>query len=274
MKLGYQISSYDVPLEKNITSYRGSFSECFAKVREFGYDGVEIMVSNPDQIDSAELKKLSERYRIEIPMICTGEIGGAGFTFTALDDCIRNEAIRRAKCCVEIASDLGAQVNIGRLRGNLDYFKPELSRMRGVTALRELTEYALTLGVRVALEPINSIVTNFINTTEEGLALRSEIGLPNLDVMLDVQHMYLDDPSISESIRTAKNSFRYVHVMGSGRLLPGTGNQLLDLREVISVLREIDYRGYLTVEIFQRPDQNTALKQSIQYLKALLEEQT
>ena len=272
MKLAYQISQRDVRVEKNITSYHGDYETCFKRVRECGYDGVEIMVANPDKVDTTTICALSQKYELEIPMICTGEIGGAGFTFSSLDDDMRLEALRRAKGCVDIAAALGGHINIGRIRGSIDIFSAERSRERAVTALIELTKYATEKSVRVALEPINSIVTNFINTTYEGLALVREIGLPMFEIMLDLQHMYLEDADIVESIIAARDVVKYIHVMGSNRLIPGTGNSLLDIKRTIRTLHDIGYNGYLTVEIFQRPNQEVALQKSYEYLEPLVRE--
>lgn len=270
MKLAYQISTWDVAPDCNITSWHGALDDCFRRLWKCGYDGAELMVCDPASIDAEELLRLMETYGLEVPMVCTGEIGGMGLTFSDPDDAIRAEALSRAEKAVDLAAAIGAQVNIGRIRGQRVPGAEARSRRRSMEALRELCGYAWKCGVRVALEPINSIVTNFINTTLEGLQAVEELNSPAACLMLDVQHMYLDDADIFSSIRDAQEHFSYVHVMDSNRLYPGTGNRLLDLPAFVGALKESGYDGYLGVEIFQRPNQEVALEQSAYYFKKLL----
>ena len=56
------------------------------------------------------------------------------------------------------------------------------------------------------------------------------------------------------------------------RLCPTSTFTKLDFPAFLNALRRIGYDGWLSVEVFQRPDQDTALEKSIAYLKPLLRE--
>lgn len=267
MKLSYQVATPDVRPAPGVTAYQGDLEQSFAHVHEAGYEGAELMVCDPARIDLALLDRLCDKYRLTIPMVCTGEVFGQdGLSFTDPDAERRAEAIRRVKAAADVAAHFGAQINIGRVRGGYVYGLPkEICRERSVNGMREAALYAQTLGVTMALEPVNSIASNFINTTQEGIRMVHEIGVPSCTLMLDSNHMFIDDRDMERSIRDAKGLVTYVHLVDSNRLYPG--NCKLDFGVFIAGLRAIGYDGWLSVEVFQRPDQDTALRNSIAHLR-------
>lgn len=270
MKLAYQIATPDVKPAPGVTAYQGNLENSFARLHECGYDGAELMVCNPGLIDANEILSLSQKYKLEIPMVCTGEIFGQdGLFFSSLDDAIRDEAILRTKAAIDLALKLNAQINIGRLRGGYIFGESKhICRKRSVDALSEVADYAKRKGITVALEPVNSIAINFINSTQEGLALIREIDCPSFRLLLDTNHMYIDDKDMIASIFEARDYVSYVHLVDSNRLYPG--NCKLDFKAFIEALKKLGYDGYLSVEVFQRPDQDTALTRSFTHIKPLI----
>ena len=242
MKLAYQIATPDVHVAPGVTAYQGNLEASFRAVSACGYQGAELMVCTPGTLDAKVLLHLAQKYALEIPMICTGEIFGQdGLCFSDPDNPRREEALRRARDAVDLAAALGAQVNIGRLRGGHMFGHPdEICLPRAVDGIRQTARYAQQKHVIIAVEPVNPIASNFINTTQEGLALIQEIHEPNCTLMLD-----------------------------SNRLYPG--NCKLDFAVFLRTLQSVGYDGWLSVEVFQRPDQDTALRESYRHLAPLLD---
>ncbi len=112
----------------------------------------------------------------------------------------------------------------------------------------------------MALEPVNALASNFINTTQEGIGVVEEIGNPYFRLMLDTSHMFINDKDMIQSVHEAKGYVTYVHATDSNRLYPGSCK--LDFGAFIQALREIGYEGWISVEVFQRPDQDVALQKS------------
>ena len=271
MKLSYQIATNEVPIGPRVGGYQGPLEHTFSRLRECGYDGAELGVCNPRLVDVALIDKLQERYCLDIPMVCTGEVFGTdGLCFSETDSEKRNEAIRRATEAIDLAAHYGANINIGRLRGGLLWGKPEeLCRRNSVEALKYIADYAGKKNVTVALEPINCISINFINTTQEGLALIREIDNPALKLMLDTNHMHISDKDMMRSFEEAKGEFVFIHATDSNRLYPG--NCKIDFEQVIRKLHEVGYDGWISVEAYQRPSQDYALEKSFAYLHPLIE---
>ena len=270
MKLCYQIATPDVRRAPGVTAYQAPLEVSFRRLQECGYEGAELMVCDPAQVDAAQILRLSCKYGLPVPMVCTGEVFGQdGLSFNDQDDMRRDLAIRRVKDAIDLAAQLGAMVNIGRVRGGYQFGAPAAYGVqRSIDGLRQVGEYGEQRKVPVLLEPVNSIASSFINTTQEGIAMVKELNIPAFQLMLDSNHMFIDDLDIIASIREAAPFTRYVHLVDSNRLLPG--NCKLDFASFIDTLKQTDYDGWLSVEVFQRPDQDTALEKSIAYLRPLL----
>ena len=270
MKLCYQVATPDVLPAPGVTAYQGDLEHSFTRLRACGYAGAELMVCDPKRIDLTELERLRARCCLEIPMVCTGEIFGQGnVCFSHPDQRLREEAISRCKAAVDVARAFGAQVNIGRVRGGLLWGEdPAACRLRALDGIRQVSEYAGLYGITVALEPVNSIAINYINTTQEGIAAVEEVGHPACRLMLDSNHMYLEDMDMEQSICDARAHVTYVHLADSNRLYPGS--RKLDFTRFLQALRHAGYDGWISVEVFQRPDQDVALEKSYDFLSKLL----
>lgn len=271
MKLAYQIATPEVKESWAVTAYQGPLEQSFKCLAEIGYDGAELMVAIPEQIDGTIIKSLSEKYALPIAMICTGEIlGQEGLCFTLNDSKKRAQAIESVKAAIRLASELHCKyINVGRVRGGFSLNGNHTDeRNLSVAGLKEISEYAHKYNVKVLLEPVNSIAATFINRTQEGIDLVNEINSPNFRLMLDSNHMYLDDPNMYDSLRMAKDYVEYVHLADSNRLYPG--NCKLNFVKFLDVLYEQSYSSWVSVEVFQRPDQETAVAQSFKYLHPLI----
>ena len=272
MKFAYQISTPDVNPAPNVTAYQSDLETSMRRLSEVGYDGAELMVCNPAAIDVAHLERLAQRYNLGIAMVCTGEVYGQDLlTLSSIDDAVRNEAIARGRAAIDVAEVFGTQINIGRLRGR---YLPEVDRKttydRAFEAMCELSDYAAAKKVIVALEPVNSRSgMNFINTTQEGMEMVDKIGRDNYKIMIDSAHMIIEDLDILASIRESKDYFTYVHLTEEDRKYPGASGTI-DFAAFINTLKEVGYDGYVSVEVLQLPDQETALLKSYEFIKPLL----
>jgi 2-keto-myo-inositol isomerase len=110
--------------------------------------------------------------------------------------------------------------------------------------------------VRLALE--FQARSAFVNNLQTAAALVAEVGSPHLGICLDAFH-YFVGPSKPEDFGYLSNDNLF-HVQlcdvsgvprefatDADRILPGDGDFQLD--PLIARLREIDYRGYVSVEL-------------------------
>lgn len=118
MKLCYQVATPDVAIADSVTAYQGPLEKSFSDLAKLGYQGVELMTLNPSELDWEFVKCEAEKNGLKVVLVCTGEIfGQLGLSYTNPDPENRKEAIRRSKEIIDFAAYLGANINIGRIRG-------------------------------------------------------------------------------------------------------------------------------------------------------------
>jgi sugar phosphate isomerase/epimerase len=124
---------------------------------------------------------------------------------------------------------------------------PEQEWEWAVAGIREVGEYAAGLGVNLALEAWNRYETYFLNRLDQALELSKAVNLPNIGIMGDLFHMNIEEVSLAKAITTAGNKLLHVHIADSNRAAPGRGHN--DFKPVIESLKNINYEGYLTMEL-------------------------
>lgn len=249
----------------------GDFAAALDTLRELGFDGVELYVVDPTEVDAAALSRRLADAGLRPAAVCTGEVYGRdSLCFSTREHAVRAAAVARVRAILDLAGALGVPVNVGRLRGPAAG-DPEAAD-RVLDALRELAADAWERGTHLVLEPINRHELDLINTTAEGIAWVRRVGHPGLRLMLDVYHVHLEDPSVPAAfVRAAvEGVLAHVHVCDSNRLAPGWGH--LPLKDVLAVLAATGYEGWVTVECLQRPSPERAARQAAGHLRRLLEE--
>ena len=269
MKLSYMVATPEIK-SSNVLAYKGEFEQIFKKIVGWGYQGIELMVKNPRKFNGDKIEQLIHKFNLEVPAICTGEVFGEdGLSFMDVDKTIRKLAIKRTKEIIEFAACFKAQVNVGRLRG---YFVKGVERNRlldyAIFGFEECINYAEKYNVCIILEPITSLITNFINTTQEGIQFVQKINRESFRLMLDLFHMNIEDSSIYGSIIEAGKYINHIHICDNNRRAPGWGH--LNFSEIIQTLKAIRYNGFLSAEISQIPDQESAAEHTFKYLSMLI----
>lgn len=269
MQFAYMVATPEVRGPR-VTAWRGDLERAFDAVARSGFAGVELMVRDPLEQDASRLKRLAGNHGLSIPVLCTGEVYGEdGLSLADPDPAIRTRATDCLKAMVQLASQLGAHVNVGRLRGR---FNEAVLPGQTLNWIREGLRSAAGVNpaVRVLLEPINRNVSNCILTTVDGLTFVEALAVPNVNLMLDTMHMEAEGENIWDSFSIAARQCYHVHVGQADRLAPGTGTY--DFEPIFRALRTVGYRSWVGVEVWQEPDQETALQRSAKTLKPFMAE--
>ena len=91
--------------------------------------------------------------------------------------------------------------------------------------------------------------------------------MENVGFLLDNFHMNIEDPSMIESIKSAKDRLFHFHVADSNRWYPGAGH--IDFNKIIGTLDLIGYKNFVSAEIIPYPDPDTAAEKTISYMRSL-----
>jgi D-psicose/D-tagatose/L-ribulose 3-epimerase len=234
------------------TSWSDDLLPLIRRARQAGFDGAEFPMLNPQQMDFQKIKTMLDSEG----MRATCSTGLSSQTdITHPNPAIRAEGLALLRQCLEGAQILGSPVLVGVTYAAWGVF-PEGDwaerRKTCITSLRELGILAGDLGITLCLEVLNRFEGYLIPTVEKGLALLDEIGSPNIKLHLDTFHLNIEEAHLSEAIRRAGKQVGHFHCSENHRGIPGSGH--IPWREIKAALDEIDYRGWIVVESFIRPE--------------------
>jgi sugar phosphate isomerase/epimerase len=238
----------------------------FGRLREFGYDGVELFVRNPRELDVERIERLLSENGLKAAAVGTGPVVAEDGLFLSHENAdARSEAVARGKTIVDFAAALDCQVNVGKFRGDIGGDPRRKAWMD--EGMREIAAYAQERKVIITIEPQSRLGCDNSNTTQQCLAWIRELGMANIRIMLDVFHMQIEDVSIPASFIDAAALLFHVHFADTNRECPGTGN--IDFATVLHILRALRYEGFVSMEMKQTPDSARAAERAIDYARML-----
>jgi 5-keto-L-gluconate epimerase len=268
MKLSYTFATPDTRSD-NMLAIRGDMEPTFQQLSEFGYEAVELMVREADELDPQLIRKTCQNTGMEISAISTGQLRAEdGLNLSDLDNANRKKAVERTKDIIEMAGFFGVQVNIGTLRGHLPKDGPEKAKAAMAESLNELLPFAQKYDVSIALEPQNRFTINWLNNVPETLHWTAQFQHPNLKLVFDVYHWLFEEQSIYASLIRSWHMIGHIQFSDSNRGIPGTGQ--INFVELINVLKAFDYRGFISIEALQVPDSFTVAQKSAAFLLPLI----
>jgi len=237
----------------------------FHKVKEMGFDGVEIPLVNPMEIELKLIEQMrNELEKINLAYTCCAGLG-KNENLIDKDESIRERGKSYLKKFIDICSDIDTDTLDGVLYGTF-----EMSKGRGrtpeewdlaVKLIREMADYAKDKKVTLCLEAVNRYETYFLNTAEDGVRLLKDIGKDNVKLHLDTYHMNIEEKDFYTPIVKSKGYLGYMHCCENDRGIPGTGHVNWD--EIFKGLSEIGYNGWLVIESFYGPMKEMPVASSV-----------
>jgi sugar phosphate isomerase/epimerase len=256
------------PAAFSAVTYRGGLAENMTKIRQMGFDGVELAVRDAALLNVSDLQKILKENRLVVPAIGTGQLfGEEGLSLTHTDPKIRHQAIMRLRQHIKLAGKFFAVIIIGLVRGNrIPENNPERVENWLIEGLKECA--SIDKNVRLVIEPINRYETDILNTVNQTLQLLERVKMDNVGLLLDTFHMNIEEPSLSESILICRDRLFHFHVADSNRWYPGAGH--INFEEIFRVLDKIEYEGFISGEMLPLPDPDTSARKMIEFIRNLI----
>lgn len=223
----------------------------FAKFARWGFDTVEIAIEDPAHIDPVKVRAAADKAGIAIGSICAAMGPGRDFRGTAAE---ARATMSYCQALIDQAVVLGCRSLIGPVYsvvGKADAVPAPQRKKEWASVVRNLkvlARYAERKGVTICVEPLNRFETDFLNTTDQGLALVTAVGSPALKLHLDTFHMNIEEKDLAASIRKAGRHLAHLHACGSDRGTPGGDHT--DWPGIAKALKAIGYRGDVVIESF------------------------
>jgi sugar phosphate isomerase/epimerase len=252
------------------------FEKAFALVAECGYRGIEIApftiaqyVTEISASRRGEVRRQAEQAGLDVVGLHWLLAKTQGFHLTGSDPAVRRKTAEYLGNLARFCADLGGRIMVlgSPQQRNL---APGMTAEQGMQNAADVLRAALpTLersNVTVALEPLAPAETNFLTTAAQAVGLIELVGSPHCRLHLDCKAMAAETTPIPALIERYRNLLVHFHANDPNRQGPGFGK--LEFTPIMKALGGIDYRGWVSVEVFDySPGAERLARESIAYLR-------
>lgn len=254
-------------------AWNGDLESIAGRLAEIGYEGIELQVRDPQEIDLNRLETILHNAGIAVSGVGTAPISIIdGLHLIDADPEARRLAYERFEAVLQFAAAFGVDASIGRFRGHAGKGR---IREEGIAWLRAAMERFLPLaerlGVRIVLEPQHRLQLDYLNDISETVTFVRSFGSAALTFECDLYHIAPEERSIVGALVRAQLSghMSYVQVSDSNRLAPGWGH--FNWSDIIDSLRASGYDGWIAVECIQHPNSERCAVQAHAALRGVID---
>lgn len=225
------------------------------KIKEMGYDSVELPVFAADAFDVSTVKAALQT----AGLVCTVSTALPA-AVNLIDTERRATGVAYLQQIIAVAASVGAPVICGPLaapvgeRRGRGYTQAEWDSC--VLGLQAAGKSAADQGVTLALEPLNRFETFIVNTVADGVRLVEQVDNPAVGLLLDTFHMHIEEKSSAVAIRQAGRHIKHFHASENDRGTVGSGQ--VAWPSVFGALQDMHYQGQIVVESFGHAIQELA----------------
>lgn len=223
----------------------------FPKIKQMGFDAVEIPVEDPELIDPARVGQALAENGLQ-GLVCG--VFGPGKDLTHKDKAVHEHCFSYLQQCFDLCNSWGGSFVAGPMYsavGKARMLPPEQRKREwdlAVKNVRKVCEMAASSGLSVALEPLNRFESDMVNTASDVMRLVNDINHPAARVLLDSFHMTIEEQNIGDAIRRVGDKLIHVQVSENQRGVPGSG--LTPWHDFREGLMDIGYTGAIVIESF------------------------
>lgn len=241
-----------------------ALAELAPRIRDWGFDVVELPVENPGDWDPVRAAKvLSDLGLTAAVALVMGD--GRELVATDADTVARTRDYLRH--VVDVAATVGAPAIAGPAYASVGrtWRMTPSERADRYAELRDglgpVVEHARAAGVTVAVEPLNRYETSLVNTVDQALEAIDGLPADGIGLALDVYHMNIEEQSVTGAIARAAGRIAHVQVCANDRGAPGADH--LDWPAIVAALDAAGYTGPLVIESFTADNATIATAASI-----------
>jgi sugar phosphate isomerase/epimerase len=243
---------------------------------QIGYQGIEIapytiaaLVTMVSAAEREEIRKTAEAVGIDICGIHWVLAHTEGLYLNHPQAVIQNRTAKYLCELVNFCADIGGKVMVVGSPKQRNVMQ-ELSLARAwaiaTDTFRDAVKTAEDRGVTICIEPLAPTETNFINAAHEAVEFAEQFKSSAMKTILDVKAMCSEQIPIPQIIR--ESSPRFAHFHANDKNLKGPGFGKVDFRPIAAALKEVDYQGYVSVEVFKFDEGPEVIaRKSLEYLR-------
>lgn len=251
------------------------------KIATTGYAGIELApftlasrIGEVSPVRRRELKAVAESYGLTICGLHWLLAKTEGMHLTTNDAGVRRATAQYLIELVNACADLGGSIMVfgsPQQRNIQEGVTREQAYANAAEVFRAVVPALSDRGVTIAMEPLTPKETNFVNSCAEAVELMTLVDHPNFALHQDVKAMLSESSSIPDLIAQYAAQTRHFHVNDDNLLGPGMGRT--DYHPILQALRETNYAGWISVEVFDyRPGAEYIARESLQYMQRVLKD--
>ena len=262
---------------------RSLAADTFSTIRKLGYTGVEIApftfapAADPFDVRGVpaerivEVRTIAEDAGLEIIGLHWLLAKTEGFYLTSPDPTVRRRTADYLRTLVEVCADLGGRIMVlgsPKQRNLLPGVSYDDAEAYAVEVLHSAIPACKEYGVKIGVEPLGPAEGDFIPNAKAGIRLAQLVGSPYCKLHLDVKAMSSEGRPIADIIRESREWMIHFHANDPNLLGPGMGE--VDFRPIFAALHEINYAGWVSVEVFKyEPSPDEIARESITYMQEI-----
>jgi len=189
-----------------------------------------------------------------------------GLHLTTQDRDMRTRTTDYLKELARLCGDLGGKVMVlgsPQQRNVPDGQSMESAMENAAEVIRDVVPVLEETDVQIALEPLGHEEGNFLLTAAKGRELQEMIDSEQVKLHLDVKAMSDEQTPVPQIIRDNADAMIHFHANDPNRQGPGMGE--VDFVPIFQTLKDIEYAGWVSVEVFDyEPGVETLVTQSMQ----------
>jgi sugar phosphate isomerase/epimerase len=243
----------------NETFQGWTFAEMCQGARRLGYTGLEIapftLGGDPASLPAAqrsELRKIMASEGVEYIGLHAILTVPQGLHVTTADAAVREKSWAYVRQLVELASDLGDGAIVvfgsGKQRSTAGGSSVKDATSRFQEGLAEIAPIAKERGATILIEALAPHLSNVVSTLDEAVAIVKQIGSPAIQTMFDTHNAVKEPQPHGALIKKHARHIRHVHINEMDGRHPGTGTY--DFKGVLQALKELSYRHWVSLEVF------------------------
>jgi D-psicose/D-tagatose/L-ribulose 3-epimerase len=230
-------------------SFDASLLPLLPRVKEWGFDGIEVPLINPREFQAEVLRKGLADNGLEATA-CSVIPGKLSLISESAE--VRGATIEHLTRCIEAAASVGIKIIAGPLYSPVGYLPGRRRNadewswaVEGYQALLPVLD---AHDVTLCIEPLNRFETYFLNTTADAVALMNAVDNKRIRILFDTFHANIEEKDVAGALLTTGGVLAHVHTCENDRGTPGSGH--VPWSGVRSVLDVLNYDGWLTIESF------------------------
>ena len=252
------------------------FEKAFALAAECGYEGIEVApftvandVTDISATRRSEIRRQASAAGVEIIGLHWLLARTQGLHLTSPDRTVRRKTAAYLGALAQFCADLGGKLLVfgsPQQRNLADGIRYEKALDYAAEVFRETLPALEKTNVRIALEPLSPGTTNFVRTAAEAVDVIRKVDSPRFRLILDCLAMSSEPTPIPDLIRRNREWLVHLHANDPNRKGPGFGE--LDFVPIFRALRDVNFKGWASVEVFDyTPGPERLARESIAYMK-------